>query len=88
MEEICGEEIQIHYDKKVKKLNLEFAKDNIGSPVILLQDWTVKGTSKHLLTLHIKEAIQLKAVIDSIVVDYFEHQLDKVSESGDALTKP
>lgn len=70
MESICGEVIDIMYDKKVKKLNLQLAKNETGAPVIILQDWTKKDESKDLVVLHLKEAIRLKAVIDNLVIDF------------------
>jgi len=67
---ICGEVKQLCYDKKVDKLNLELAIDGIGCPVIIFEDWTKKNKSKELFRLHIKEAIELKAVIDNLIFDY------------------
>lgn len=64
------------YDNKIKKLNLELGVDRIGTPLIQLQDWTKKNKSKPLVTLHIKEAIELKAVIDNLVFNYLDEDKD------------
>lgn len=74
MKRICGETTDIIYDEHISKLNLELALDPIGTPVILFEDWTKKG--KELFTLHIKEAIELKGMIDNLVVDYFMYLKD------------
>ena len=37
---------------------------------IKLQDWTNKHTSRDLVILHIKEAIELKSIIDNLVFDF------------------
>jgi hypothetical protein len=70
-ESICGEVIDINYDKEIKQLNLELIKDENGTPIIKFQDWT--GDGKDLFSVHIKEAIRLKSVIDSLVVEYLEN---------------
>jgi len=73
--EICGEYKDLVYDKKVKRLNLELAKDKIGSPIIIFQDWT-KGKSKELFRVHIKESIELKAMIDNLIISYHEELME------------
>ena len=78
--EICGEYKELFYDKKVKILNLELAKDSIGSPIIIFQDWTKKNKSKELFRVHIKEAIEIKAIIDNLIIDYYEELLEKSIE--------
>ena len=72
-----GEVKEIMYDKKIKKLNVELAKINIAissrghdMPLILFEDWTQDKKIKHLFTLHIKEAIELKAILDKLLFDY------------------
>ena len=64
---ICGEVLDIGFDKNIKKLNLELIKDKIGCFCIEIQDWTKGETT--LVRLHIKEAIQLKSIIDNLVCD-------------------
>jgi len=68
--EICGEVLNINYDDKIKIINAELAQDSIGTNLIILQDWTKK--SKNIITLHIKEAIELKGVIDRLIYDSFD----------------
>jgi len=67
VQKICGTEMELMYGK-VKKLNLELAKDELGCPAIIFQDWT--GKSKDLFRLHLKEANELKSVIDNLILDY------------------
>jgi hypothetical protein len=72
-EDICGEVIDIHHDKKVQKLNSQLV--HVGGDVtngdgyyaIDISDWTKE--SKHLVRLHILDAISLKAVIDKLVFE-------------------
>lgn len=72
--QVCGEIIELHHDKKISILNCELAVDKMGSPVILLQDWSVDEKSRHLVTLHLKDAIRLKAVFDSLILDATLHE--------------
>lgn len=67
--DICGEVIDLFQDKKINKLNFELAVLNNGTPVIILQDWTKENKSRDLVTLHLKEAVQLKAVIENLLLD-------------------
>jgi len=73
---ICGETKDIMYDEKIKKLNLELVKDEIGTPLIIFQDWTNERDAKDILTLHIKETIELKSIIDNLVLAYTEDMLE------------
>ena len=78
--EVCGEVIDLFHDKKIQKLNAELAVTNIGAPVIILQDWTDEGKSKDLITLHLKDAIRLKAVFDSLIIDASIHEKEYLNE--------
>lgn len=73
---ICGHTKEINYDDKIKKINLELAYDNIGTPIIIFGDWTNKG--KDLFTLHIKEAVELKSIIDNLIIDYHENEIEEL----------
>lgn len=70
---ICGEGMDLGFDKKVKKLNLELVhvggnvKAGDGYYAIDLGDWTKSG--RHLVRLHILDAIELKSVIDKLVYE-------------------
>ena len=70
---ISGEVKDILYDKKITKLNLQLAKDELGTTIIVFENWTI-NKSKELFRLHIKEAIKLKAMIDNAIVDYFIYE--------------
>lgn len=74
--EHCGETKDLMYDDKVKKLNLELATDKNGSPVIIFQDWTDEENSKELFRIHIKEAMEIKSIMDNLVIDYVENKYD------------
>ena len=77
--EICGEVIDIVFDDKVEKLNSELAISKEGAPLIILQDWT-NDRSKTLLKLHLKEAIELKAVFEKLILDATLHSREHVEE--------
>lgn len=68
-----GQVMNIYYDKKCDKLNLELVKKKFRIPSnehyyeIHFQDWSKDNKSKTLLKLHIKEAIELKSIIDNLV---------------------
>jgi hypothetical protein len=79
MEEISGNSKEILYDKNVQVLNLELCKDKIGTPIIKLQDWSGED-SKDLLTLHINEAIELKSMIDVLVLEWTTQQTSNKDE--------
>lgn len=64
-----GEFLEIHYDDKVKELDFDLARDSIGSPLIVVSD---VSSGKVLLRLHIKEALEVKAIFDKLVLDYVE----------------
>jgi len=66
--EICGEVMDLFFDKDIKQLNTELAVLDSGAPVIVLQDWT-DDKSKDLVVLHLKEAVHLKRAIDNLVMD-------------------
>jgi len=74
-ENICGEVKDLFFDKNIKKLNLELVKltDKHSNYhyEIHFQDWS-KIESKTLFKLHIKEAIELKSMIDNFIVDMQE----------------
>jgi hypothetical protein len=61
-----GHDIDIFYDKAVNQLTLELGLDG-ETPVIEL--W---NKNKLLLTLHIKEAIEITSIIEVLVLDYME----------------
>lgn len=79
MNEICGSVQEIMYDPKIDKLNLELVIAN-GIPLIVFEDWTEDET-RNLFRLHIKEAIELKSVIDQLVVDYLEEKANKADDT-------
>ena len=72
-ENLVGECIDIYHDKKIDKLNAELVhvggdvKNGEGYYAIDLSNWT--GNGKHLVRLHILDAIELKAVIDKLVYE-------------------
>ena len=64
--DLCGEELNISSDSKVKQLNLELIWDGERF-IIEFSDWTNKG--KKLFRLDVQEAIKLKSVIDGLIWD-------------------
>ena len=85
LKELCGETKELMYDKKIKLLNLELAIDEIGSPIIIFQDWTEKEKSKDLFRLHIKEAIELKAIIENLGNDYLWLKIDELIQNNNLI---
>ena len=76
---ICGHIDSINYDRKIDKLNFELVRDVMGIPMIVFHDWS-KKRGREILRLHIKEAIQLKAIIDCFVIDYVEYLNEQKGE--------
>jgi len=85
--EICGEVIDLFHDKKIDKLNAELAVTELGAPVIVLQDWTKEEESEDLVMLHLKDAMRLKAVFDSLIIDATLHNKEYVQELIDEAEK-
>jgi uncharacterized protein (DUF2249 family) len=77
---LCGQVKELLYDHKVKNLNLQLVKDNTGSPIIIFEDWTNKEDGKELFRLHIKEAIELKSMIDNLIIDHNSNEKDLILE--------
>ena len=75
---VCGESKSIAYDNRISMLNVELIIDKQGSPCIELQDWTKHERSRKLVRLHIHEAIELKAIIDKLLMDYHDDRLDNL----------
>tara|TARA_Y100000310_G_scaffold78214_1_gene74851 strand:- start:1557 stop:1802 length:246 start_codon:yes stop_codon:yes gene_type:complete len=75
-EDVCGETIQLHFDENITLLNLELVrvdgKNDVPYYQVHFEDWTKKDKSKTLIKLHIKDAIQLKSIIDNLVIDMIE----------------
>lgn len=84
-EDICGEVKDLFFDKYIKKLNLELVKvtdkHNNFHYEIHFQDWSKKNKSKTLFKLHIKDAIELKSMIDKFIVDMQEDMILNVAEA-------
>ena len=75
----CGCMDTICYDSRYTQIDVLFGMDKIKTPLITIVGEKITGKkgkerikSTNLLTLHIKEAIELKSVIDRLVVDYLE----------------
>lgn len=47
-----------------------------GTPLLVIYTGKKKSTTKKILTLHIKEAIELKSIIDKLVLDYLEEKIE------------
>jgi len=72
-EQICGEDFITNYDKVNNKITIELEKntDKFGTSFfeVAIYDSQMK---KELLRLHIKEAIELKSIIDKFIVDMIQ----------------
>lgn len=72
---VSGQVLDLFHDDKIKKLNVQLVHvggnvaNGDGYHAIDLEDWTGKDTSKKLVRLHIKDAIALKAAIDTAVYE-------------------
>jgi hypothetical protein len=73
---ICGDFKQIHYDDLYDELDLELVQTNLDL-IPPCYEIHIAGKIKdkwHLiLKLHLKEAIELKSMIDNLVVDAMEN---------------
>lgn len=80
--DVCGHVIDLHHDDKINKLNFELVRmtdkyenfDDDHNYLIKIQDWTKKG--KTLVTLHLKDAIRIKSVIDSLIYDALKDEIE------------
>lgn len=71
-ENIGGTTLDTMYDRRYKCVDLELVQVHLGEESyfeIHIDATTEKGKFKHLLKLHIKEAIELKSIIDNLVYD-------------------
>ena len=71
MNYICGETKQILYDKNIKEIEFELFTDDNDIPLI-----AVNNNVGTFFTLHIKEAIELKSIIDNLIIDYNQKLID------------
>lgn len=63
---ICGIDKEIFYDSKYKKIYVELVIKN-DVPILQILEYE---TDKVILELHMKEAIELKSVFDTLCFDY------------------
>ena len=78
LEMLSGEQAEMSYNPFGTSfmLNVELCKDKLGSPVIMFSDWTTEGKEKDFFALHIKEAIELKGMIDKAILSWCQHEID------------
>jgi len=69
---VCGEMKEVHYDHKYSYLGVDLSSDK-GTPIILFTGWR-DGKPKELFRLHLKEAVELKSVIDNALVSYVQEK--------------
>jgi hypothetical protein len=81
IEEISGEYMDCHYSK-VHRLNIELAVDEIGTPILIFEDATKQGKERELFRLHIKEAINLKSIIDNSIIDWNWYKVDETRQKA------
>jgi hypothetical protein len=80
---ICGQTKDLLYDKKISRLNIQLGEDQIGAPILVFEDWTQKDKAKELFRMHIKEAMELKSIIDQLIFDYTDYQNEEImTENG------
>jgi len=72
---LMGVETAIMYDPKIDKLNLELTVTESGCPLIYFEN--EEGT-KVFFRMHLREVIELKSVIDNLVLDYNEFLVEEV----------
>lgn len=88
-EPTAGEWIEISYDRDVKDLNFQLVRitppkrnkligDDDAYYCIRIEDWT--GEGKPLVTLHIKEALAIKSIIDNLVYDAHEDRAERLMD--------
>lgn len=86
IERIGGYTFETMYDERYKCIDLELVKvylskdDKEGHYQIHI-DATTKKKFKNILKLHIKDAIELKSIIDNIVYDANEDKFERLAET-------
>ena len=74
MTEMGGHVMDLHFDGKCEKLNIGLGtiKEFDEMPCIIFEDWTgdENAKTKRFFVMHIKAALELKSIIDSLVFDY------------------
>ena len=70
---VCGEWLEIFYDKKIDKLDFSLIEitdiDGGINYKIAIENVTNNMKPKKLVELHIKEAIEIKSIIDKLVYE-------------------
>ena len=66
---VSGEYKELFSSGKVKTISLDL-HDICGVPILKFLDCTNKNKSKELFSLHITEAIELKAMIDKAILNF------------------
>ena len=70
-----GNLIDLMYDANVSKLDVS-VREIAGVPCIVFEDASHEE-SRDLFVMHIKEAIELKSVIDTLVLDWQWTKMEK-----------
>lgn len=87
IENICGTTLEIYYDDRYECIDLELVKvflskeDKEGHYQIHLEATLKDKKFKNLLKLHIKDAIELKSIIDNLVYDANQDNYEKLVET-------
>jgi len=81
---LMGIETDVMYDPKIDKLNLELAVTASRCPLIYFEN---KDGTKVFFRMHLREAIELKSVIDNLVLDYNEFLVEEVQYGKEERNK-
>lgn len=83
---VSGIEMDLFYNKKKTKLNIELVRVDLGNDAIYYElDFT--DDKKRFFTMHLKEAIELKAMIDCMIYDATRDEMDNNKEESFIYTE-
>ena len=88
-EEISGIDMDLFYNRKKINLNIELVRVDLGDDAIYYElefEDNTKSKTKRFFTLHLKEAIELKAMIDCLIYDATRDEMDNNKEESFSYT--
>lgn len=77
VEYVCGEGKGIYYNGVWNHLNVDLAIDKLTKAPLLIFEICKGKKGKEVFRLHLKEAIELKSIIDNLTFDHLELRLEE-----------
>jgi hypothetical protein len=78
IEGICGEELEINYDKKITRINIQLIKikeEEDEFYKIVIEDSTNGNKTQPLIELHIKEALEIGPIINRLAYESLSRKI-------------